>query len=174
MARGESHDLAPAVAEIGIARDEERSDTLLDEARKTQLPPPAQFIKTKGGNGTDQCESGCERKEQGQEVILRQLGQHTSNNWIDDAEKDDVSWDCPEVFDAYGQRLLEICHSDFPDYWKGLAGARADRHLQVGHGYASVNCAFTRAACRVPPRHGRAAIRPPHPIQTIRSLLSWR
>ncbi len=36
------------------------------------------------------------------------------------------------------QRVLEVCHPDLPDYWKGLARVRADRYVQVGHGYASL------------------------------------
>src|SRR5271168_702063 len=47
----------------------------------------------------------------------------------------------PEVFDTLGQRILEIRHPDLPDHWKGLARFRADRHVQVAHGYASVNVA---------------------------------
>jgi hypothetical protein len=32
-----------------------------------------------------------------------------------------MGWDRPEIFNAFGQRVLEICHPDLPDYWKGTA-----------------------------------------------------
>jgi hypothetical protein len=44
---------------------------------ETQLPPPAQFIKSERGNGADQREAGGERKEQVDEVIQGQLGHLT-------------------------------------------------------------------------------------------------
>jgi hypothetical protein len=105
---------------------------------KTQLPPPAQFIESEGGNGADQREAGGERKEQVNEVVQGQLGYYKSADRIDNAEKDHMGWNRSEVFNTLRQRILDIHHPDLPDHWKGLARVRADRHVQVGHGCASV------------------------------------
>jgi hypothetical protein len=50
-----------------------------------------------------------------------------------------MGWNRSEVFNTLRQRILDIHHPDLPDHWKGLARVRADRYVQVGHGYASVS-----------------------------------
>ena len=76
---------------------------------RAQLPPAAQFVgEHEGGDRTDQCETGRERKEQMEEVVEGQLRYDHRADRIDDGRK--IAWVgiAQKIIDTFDQRIFEI------------------------------------------------------------------
>ena len=73
------------------------------------LAAAAEFVETERGKRTDQCKTGGERKEQRQHRIAKDHSeQNKTENGIDHAQDNGVTWYGLEIFPAQAQRLVQV------------------------------------------------------------------
>ncbi len=82
----------------------------------TLLAPPAHFIEANCRGRTDQRKAGRERKQERQHVVAEgEPHQSDADDWVDEAEEDNV---CParlEIAKTFKQDLFEVSGADMAD-----------------------------------------------------------
>src|SRR4026208_2432391 len=83
---------------------------------QTQLTPPAQFVETDRGKGSDERKARCKGKEKRNDIESEsRAAERNANDWIDQAKEYDVRGHRPEVFDALRQGIPKIHGPDRTD-----------------------------------------------------------
>src|SRR5439155_4324559 len=78
------------------------------------LAAAAEFVETERGKRTDQRKTGGERKEQRQHRIAKDHSeQNKTENGIDHAQDNGVTWYGREIFPAQAQRRAQVGQADF-------------------------------------------------------------
>ena len=73
------------------------------------LAAAAELVETERGKRTNQGKTGCQRKEQRQHRIAKdQSEQNKTENGINHAQDNGVSWYGLEVFPAQAQRVAQV------------------------------------------------------------------